>query len=414
MDAPRVSVVVVSHGRPRALSRCLIGLSQLDWPAVEVVVVACAAGCAAVRAHAAGAEVKLVEYNATNISSARNRGIAAAAGDIVAFIDDDAVPEPTWLLHLISPFSDTEVAGAGGFVIGRNGISLQWGARSVDRRGAAHPLQLSDDRPILLRGSADRAVKTEGTNMAFRREVLAGLGGFDPAFRFYLDETDLNWRLAEAGHATALVPLARVHHGFYESARRARDRTPRDLAEIGASTAVFLRKHADPGSHDRHLARLGAEQRARLIAFMQRGPLDAADVARLMRGLKRGIAEGRDRDIAALSNLPRAAAGFRPFPARPGAPRTALSGRRIRPLRERAAQLAQAGDVVTIFCFSPTALYHRMYFTDAGIWEQRGGLFGRSDRDQPLFRPMRHARRTRQEVARLAPVRLWSPGQSRA
>jgi len=60
--------------------------------------------------------------------------------------------------------------------------------------------------------------------MAVRRSVLADLGGFDPRFRFYLDETDLNLRLAARGLYTALVPLAQVHHGFHASARRRKDR----------------------------------------------------------------------------------------------------------------------------------------------------------------------------------------------
>ena len=75
--------------------------------------------------------------------------------------------------------------------------------------------------------------------MAVRRDVLAALGGFDPAYHFYLDETDLNMRLAQAGHATALCPRALVHHGFAASTRRRKDRVPADLFDIGASWAVF-------------------------------------------------------------------------------------------------------------------------------------------------------------------------------
>ncbi|MCB2152739.1 MAG: glycosyltransferase, partial [Rhodobacteraceae bacterium] len=59
---------------------------------------------------------------------ARNLGLAAAAGEIVAFIDDDAVPEPRWLARLTAPFADPGIAAAGGFVVGRNGISFQWRA----------------------------------------------------------------------------------------------------------------------------------------------------------------------------------------------------------------------------------------------------------------------------------------------
>jgi GT2 family glycosyltransferase len=82
-----------------------------------------------------------------------------------------------------------------------------------------------------------------GTNCAFRRAALDEIGGFDPALRFYLDETDVNMRLARAGHHAALVAEAQLHHGFLPSRYRASTRAPRDLYEIGASLAVFLRKH---------------------------------------------------------------------------------------------------------------------------------------------------------------------------
>jgi GT2 family glycosyltransferase len=78
--------------------------------------------------------------------------------------------------------------------------------------------------------------------ISFRRSVLVDFEGFDPAYHFYLDETDLNMRLVATNHLTAIAPLARVHHGFAQSIRRYGDRVPRDLFDIGASWAVFQRK----------------------------------------------------------------------------------------------------------------------------------------------------------------------------
>ena len=72
---------------------------------------------------------------------------------------------------------------------------------------------------------------------------LVNLGGFDEAFEFFLDETDLNVCLAKAGCKTAIVPEALVHHNYAESARRRPDRTPKDLSQVGASQAYFLKKY---------------------------------------------------------------------------------------------------------------------------------------------------------------------------
>ena len=142
-----VSVVVVSPGRPGLLTRCLTGIGQLWYPEFEIVVVADGPGCDAVRAMGWGDRVKLARFDEANISAARNRGIALAAGQVVTFIDDDAVPEPTWLTHLTGPFHDPEVAQVGGFVRGRNSFSFQWQARAVDSLGAAREVPVPGTAP---------------------------------------------------------------------------------------------------------------------------------------------------------------------------------------------------------------------------------------------------------------------------
>ncbi len=402
-----VSVVVVSRGRPAALMRCLNGLAQLDYAPFELVVVACPAGADAVRARTDAGAIKLIGFDEANISAARNHGIAAAAGELVAFIDDDAVPEPLWLRHLAAPFGDAAVAAAGGYVLGRNGISFQWRARSVDRTGQAHALDYEADAPTVLQGGPDRAIKTEGTNMALRRDVLAEMGGFDPAFRYYMDETDLNMRLAREGHATALVPMAQVHHGFAESRQRAADRSPRDLFEIAASQMVYLRKHCPEDLRERAWRDFRDDQRRRALRFMQRGPLGADDVARLMRRLRLGRRDGADRPLVPLPRIARAPDGFLPYPGRPGARRVVLAGRtrQAARLRREAARHVAQGDIVTLFLLSPTALYHHVRFTGDGVWEQTGGVFGRSMRQAPLVQMTRFDSRVAQEVSRVVPMR---------
>ena len=98
-----VSVVVVSRDRPDALYLCVLCLSQVQYNAFEIVVVADAKGLAALDDFKG--KIKAVQFDDANISMARNIGIVHSAGEIVAFIDDDAVPEPTWLTYLTAPFS---------------------------------------------------------------------------------------------------------------------------------------------------------------------------------------------------------------------------------------------------------------------------------------------------------------------
>lgn len=405
--ATSVSVVVVSRGRPAALARCLIGLAQLDYANFEVIVVACPDGQAIVQAHPQAHLIKLVPFDTPNISLARNLGIEQAAGKLVAFIDDDAVPEPLWLRHLSAPFSEQTVAAAGGYVIGRNGISFQWKARKVDRSGNHHDLELPSDAPIVFDANPENATKTEGTNMAFRRDVLLDMGGFDPGFHFFLDETDLNMRLAKAGSRTAVVPLAQVHHGFAQSERRTAARVPTDLRQIGASERLFLRKHCPAETQERQWIAFCEEQRLRLFRLAKQRKLNAGAIQELLRGLQDGGAEGLVRSIAPLPALVSSGREFMPFQGRPDAPRSVLAGRvwQSARLHKEAADLSAAGHIVSLFIFSPTAWFHKTSFLPSGVWQQKGGRFGRSQRSQPVWRYRRFSTRLREELNRIHPVR---------
>lgn len=406
-DSLTVSLVIVSRQRPDALRRCLIAVSQLRYHPFEIVVVADPASCRALRAVPQAAFAKIVPFDAANISAARNIGISAAAGQVVAFLDDDAVPEPTWLTFLIAPFAQPEVMSAGGFVRGRNGISWQSKAGTVDFSGVVTPIDVDTDRPTVLTPTPTRAIKTEGTNMAVRRDCLIEMGGFDARFRFFLDETDLNVRLAKIGACTAIAPRAEVHHGFEASDRRRSDRVPTDLFEIGASWAVFLRKHCERAKWDQAWHRVISEQRRRLVAHMVSGRLEPRDVPMLMQGLAQGYLEGQSRVSEPVTKIPPAPDDFRHYPAVKTNSSRLITGRvwsRTALRRQARADVASRA-VVTVVRLSPTALYHRVAFQDAGFWEQTGGLFGKSDRAQPLFKWWRFRDRVAAEVERVSVVR---------
>ena len=404
---PEVSVVVVSRGRPHELTRCLAALRLQDHPRFELVVVADGDGREAfLRAGLAG-QAKLVPFDEANVSAARNKGVAAAAGELVAFVDDDAVAEPTWLTRLVAAFDDPRVEAATGFVRGRNGISYQHMAGWVDATGRERALEVEPEGISLHQGNRGSAVKTEGTNMAFRRETLAALGGFDPAFRFYMDETDLNMRMAVEELITAVVPAAEVQHGFAASARRGADRVPRDLFDIGASSAVFLRKHAPRVDPSGYLAALVRSEQRRLMRHMVAGGLEPRDIGRLLDGLEAGIDDGLAREIAPLLPIGPPAAPFLPLPGTGPRPARLLVGWlwQHRRLMRAARAHARAGAIVTVLRLGPGLAYHRSRFTDAGCWVQAGGLWGRSERGQRLFTPWRMAGRLAFERARIAAVR---------
>lgn len=402
MSHAPVSVIVVSRGRPALLTRCLTGLSQLTHPHFEVIVVADPAGANAARK--TGFPIKLAEFDEANISAARNLGLTLSAGDLVAFIDDDSVPEPSWLSLLTAPFVRDDVVAAGGFVRGRNGIGFQWKANRVDALGDPTALELSGNDPKLFFAKPGHGIKTEGTNSAFRRDVLTQMGGFDPGFRFYLDETDVNLRLS--GQVTAIVPLAQVHHGYAASTRRGADRMPKTLFEVGASSALFLRKHAPGQDLKQSLSRLKARQRKRLLPHMIAGNCEPRDVRRLLISLENGWDEGLSRPIDPLPAITTTSPPFIPFPGSTADP-VMLSGWlwRRRSLRAKARRLVAEGKQVTLFLFSPTTIYHRVRFDTDGFWEQRGGVFGRAERSDPVLRLIRFRMCVTEQWKRVAGLR---------
>jgi GT2 family glycosyltransferase len=404
MDRPPVSVVVASLGRPRELARCLTSLRQLRYRPFDVIVVACPAG----RASAAGHEapfVRIVPNRDTGLGEARNDGISAAGGKIVAFIDDDAVAEPTWLDHLVEAIVQTGASAATGFVRGRNGISYQWRGRTIARDGFIANLPCGGEAPYVPPPSAGIPM-LEGTNMAVRRDALMRLGGFDRRYRFYMDDADLALRLGESGHVSAIAPLAQVHHGFAASSRRRADRRPTDLHDVGRSLAIFLRAHGRGSDIAGTLAQHREAERRRLLRYMVSGHAEPRDIMRLLAGFDAGAEEG-------MAEPPRAPETLAPAPEvvrycdEPAWPVRVMSGRswaRGRCRRE-AAEAAARGEAVSLFLFSPTALYHRVRFDPAGFWEQAGGLFGRAVRTEPLLQPRSFQGRLRQEIGRVAKPR---------
>ncbi|MDW4498009.1 glycosyltransferase [Sulfitobacter sp. D35] len=398
MSKARASVVVVSRHRPDDLALCLTALSRLQDVCFEIVVVADPAGVTRAASLPFADDLKIVAFDVPNISAARNLGISHASGEIVAFIDDDAVPEPGWLSELVVEFESPGVDAATGYVRGRNGISFQWRARGVDDAGRAVAL----GKGVVDTVSTVAAVKLEGTNMALRRQVLVEMGGFDERLHYFLDETELSLRLARAGRVTAVVPTAQVHHRMAANRVRTARRVPRDLFDIGAGWAILHGTHLAASRRARALAEMREHQRARLLRHMAAGTIEPRDVKRLLRRFDAGAKEGQGREIFSEHAPGPPLARFRQFPA-PARRAQVIAGRvwsRGR-LRREAVKSAARGDNVTLIELSPTALYHRVRYQPEGYWLHTGGLFGRSLRSAPILAWYRHATRVSKECMRI-------------
>mgnify|MGYP004711974365 FL=1 len=122
-----VSIVICTDGRAAALKNTLASLAFLSGPDFEVCVVRGPTNDDVDEVlQVWNGAIKSVCNPIRNLSVSRNIGIQMSSGDLIAFIDDDAIPEPEWLQQIVQSFDDPKVGGAGGIVMDHTGVKPQY------------------------------------------------------------------------------------------------------------------------------------------------------------------------------------------------------------------------------------------------------------------------------------------------
>ena len=237
-----MSVVINTYNRASHLKKTLQSLMFQRYEAFEVIVVNGPSVDDTEQVVADFPFVKLRSCPKANLSMSRNIGIAAAAGDVVCFLDDDAIAEPYWLARIAQAYTD-EISGIGGYLLDNTGVLYQCRAVSCDFLGRPyHYEHLSLERLEALPEEGKYPSPT-GANCTFRREALLEIGGFDETYHYYLDETDVCLRLHEAGRQIVFVKGAEVHHKYAGSHLRTNTRVPISLFQSAKSKAYFAFRH---------------------------------------------------------------------------------------------------------------------------------------------------------------------------
>jgi GT2 family glycosyltransferase len=218
MKDPFVSIIVITRNRPFLLRHCIGRVLSQPYPHKEIIVVDSSSNDESeqVVAQYPGVISVRLRGQRNNMPQARNQGIGASSGDILAFIDDDSMAQPDWLEALVKAYRDETIGSVGGRVI-------EMPDPYCDEASGSPRLFVKPSGRVI--GKDLGLVSTEeievdhlrGNNMSFRREVLEQIGGFDANYTLtnFCEETDLCIRVKKAGWRMMFVPtMAVVHFSF--------------------------------------------------------------------------------------------------------------------------------------------------------------------------------------------------------
>ena len=330
-DAPRATVVIPTRDRPERLRACVDSVLGSSYPAerFDVVVADNAPSDSRTRdvvqgAYGGGGRVTYVLAARPGSASARNDGVARAGGEIVAFADDDEVVDRHWLAELVAGFRTAPgVACVTGLVLPAE--IETWAQQLFEEYGGfgkgfrPRVLDTGRHRPADPLFPFDAAGHVgSGNSVAFRRDVLLDVGGYDPQLgngtpTRSAEDWELFLRLLRRGHAIAYQPSALVHHTH----RRDYDELRRQVHDYGVGIAAAL-------------ARTVAREPSSLGEIARRVPAGARHLLSSRSSKNRNWTASYPRDLrrAELRGLSRGAAAYLRSrrTARPGA-QDPLAGR---------------------------------------------------------------------------------------
>jgi GT2 family glycosyltransferase len=233
-----ISVIVCTLNRAASLRRALEGLARQTFRQFEVIVVN--------GPSSDGTSEVLSEYpvrvgtcSEAHLSRSRNVGVRMAVGDVFAFLDDDAVPEPDWLEELAGAYEDPAVAAAGGPVFDIPLGRIKCAICTCTREGAVNTNSEPPAERYLGRG-ADPFLYLAGCNMTFRRAALRRAGAFNSELPACYDDVEVCMRIVDAGARIAWVEAALVRHERAASSVRDGEQVITDPYSLMFSAAVFI------------------------------------------------------------------------------------------------------------------------------------------------------------------------------
>ena len=240
---PKCTVVICTRNRPAQLDQCLESVMRLRYPKFNVLVVDNASSDARTREVATRWGVQYIVEPVVGLSRARNRGARACDAEVVAFLDDDALPQPEWLSGLACEFKDPLVMAVTGRI---SALRVETDAERLcelisSSNAGVRERRVVDRQTYLWFEMANFGGMGDGGNMAFRRRIFDVWPGFDERLGrgvtlYGGEEHYAFFSLIDRGFRVVHNPHAVVRHPHPKTLQDLRTRHFRDLA---ASTSYF-------------------------------------------------------------------------------------------------------------------------------------------------------------------------------
>lgn len=215
-SAPLVSVIVLNYNGREYVSECINSLLDTDYANLQIMFVDNASTDDSIEIAKAFDRIEIVRMSENCGTLARNIGSSVARGEYIAFLDVDTRVRKDWLKEALKTMETAPNIGAVQALMFHMDNDDVWcDAGFIDCYGRSFTkcskAALDNAYEILYPTSAAVVIK---------KKVLDLIGGFDPDFFVYYEDTDLGWRLRKCGYKTLLAPTSIVHHAVHGSTRQ--------------------------------------------------------------------------------------------------------------------------------------------------------------------------------------------------
>jgi len=243
-DYPLITISIINLDGKKYLEDCLKSLQGLDYPRdlIETIIVDNGSRDGSVEfIQEEYPSIKIIR-NKKNLGFARanNQAARAAAGDYIAFLNNDTRVDSRWLTGLLKPiYKSREIAASGSKVLSMDGQSLDFVGGMINFEGKGFQIDYGKSSEDDDHNIPKFLPFVNGGAMMINKKVFLEAGGFDEDFFAYYEDVDLGWRLWVLGYKVIFAPDSIVYHQHHGTSRIFSEDRLRFLKERNSLYSVF-------------------------------------------------------------------------------------------------------------------------------------------------------------------------------